>query len=211
MQLISIIICYKLHSILWPSRLSGAMTVVVFCRRGIIVYQTIVKSQVAQQVAKVLIEQPGLHPAGIAEQLNLTEGEVVLALPKAMVTAIDGADAEAILQQLSDWGPVTTIVHCQGSIFEVKANFPKGKSAHGYYNLMGKNGELHGHLKLDNVAHIALVSKPFNGKESHFIGFFTAAGDGIFKVYLGRDAKRQLIPEQVEKFQQLKQSQVEEV
>jgi putative heme utilization carrier protein HutX len=176
-----------------------------------IVYQTISKSQAAQQVATVLIEQPGLHPAGIAEQLNLTEGEVVLALPKAMVTAIAGVDAEAILQQLSDWGPVTTIVHSQGSIFEVKASFPKGKSAHGYYNLMGKEGQLHGHLQLDKVAHIALVSKPFNGKESHFIGFFTAAGDGIFKVYLGRDAKRQLIPEQVEKFQKLKQSQVEEV
>ncbi|WP_232802061.1 heme utilization cystosolic carrier protein HutX [Motilimonas sp. E26] len=174
-------------------------------------YQDISKSQVAKQVATVLIDQPGLHPAGMAEQLNLSEGEVVLALPKAMVTAIAGDAAETILQQLSDWGPVTTIVHSQGSIFEVKANFPKGKSAHDYYNLMGKSGELHGHLRLDNVAHIALVSKPFNGKESYFIGFFTATGEGVFKVYLGRDAKRQLIPEQVEKFQKLKQSQVEEV
>ncbi|WP_233055097.1 heme utilization cystosolic carrier protein HutX [Motilimonas cestriensis] len=174
-------------------------------------YQDISKLQVAKQVATILVEQPGLHPAGIADQLNLTEGEVVLALPKAMVTAIAGSEAEVILQQLIDWGPVTTIVHSQGSIFEVKASFPKGKSGHGYYNLMGKEGQLHGHLQLENVAHIALVSKPFNGKESYFIGFFTAAGEGIFKVYLGRDAKRQLIPEQVEKFIQLKQSQVEEV
>lgn len=41
----------------------------------------------------------------------------------------------------------------------VKAPFPKGKDARGYYNLMGRDGELHGHLKLDNVAGIALVSK----------------------------------------------------
>ncbi|MCE2573316.1 heme utilization cystosolic carrier protein HutX [Motilimonas eburnea] len=170
--------------------------------------QSGISPSLIEQVASLLQQQPGLHPAGMAEQLNISEGEVVLALPSEMVTAIKGEAAEAILQTLSEWGPVTTIVHNQGSIFEVKARFPKGKTAHGYYNLMGRDGELHGHLKLTEVAYIALVSKPFNGKESHFIGFFSASGQGIFKVYLGRDNKRQLIPEQVEKFQHLKQLQV---
>ncbi len=91
-----------------------------------------------------------------------------------------------------------------GSIFEVKAPFPKGKLARGYYNLMGKEGELHGHLRLDLVEHIALVSKPFMGQESYFIGFFAAQGECVFKVYLGRDKQRNLYPEQIEKFQQLK-------
>ncbi|MFO6425267.1 heme utilization cystosolic carrier protein HutX [Motilimonas sp. KMU-193] len=167
-----------------------------------------ISAAMIEQVANLLAQQPGLHPAGMAQQLSLSEGEVVLALPDNMVTAIAGEAAEAILQQLSEWGPVTTIVHNQGSIFEIKANFPKGKNAHGYYNLMGREGELHGHLNLTEVAYIALVSKPFNGKDSHFIGFFSASGQGIFKVYLGRDNKRQLFPDQVEKFQHLKQLQV---
>lgn len=169
-------------------------------------YQTISQQQAQQQVATCLQQHPGLHPAGIAEQLSLTEGEAVFALPDDMVVAVAGEHAEAILDGMPKWGPVTTIVHSQGSIFEVKAPFPKGKMARGYYNLMGRSDQLHGHLLLDKVAHIALVSKPFKGSESHFIGFFTAAGDGIFKIYLGRDEKRQLFPEQVAAFTQLKAS-----
>ncbi|MGL4837432.1 MAG: ChuX/HutX family heme-like substrate-binding protein, partial [Shewanella sp.] len=49
------------------------------------------------------------------------------------------------------------------------------------------------------------VSKPFRGMESFYIGFFTAKGECMFKVYLGRDKKRQLFPEQKELFNQLKQ------
>jgi hypothetical protein len=121
-----------------------------------------------------------------------------------MVTRVAGEHAQVILEQLPEWGSVTTIVHSFGSIFETKANFPKGKQAHGYYNLMGKEGELHGHLRLDLMEHIALVSKSFRGLESHYIGFFDAQGNCVFKVYLGRDKKRQLFPNQVEAFTQLK-------
>ncbi|MCH5141953.1 heme utilization cystosolic carrier protein HutX, partial [Mammaliicoccus sciuri] len=88
-----------------------------------------------------------------------------------------------LLADLSSWGQVTTIVESDGSIFEVKAPFPKGKNARGYYNLMGRDGELHGHLKLDNVAGIALVSKLFMGKEGHSFQFFGHSGRCIFKIY----------------------------
>lgn len=65
---------------------------------------------------------------------------------------------------------------------------------------MGRQGELHGHLKLDNVKAVGLVSKPFMGRESHYFGFFSQSGENIFKIYLGRDEKRELIPQQVERF-----------
>ncbi|WP_428459072.1 heme utilization cystosolic carrier protein HutX [Photobacterium makurazakiensis] len=160
------------------------------------------KSQVAEQ----LEADPKLHAMAIAEMLGVTEGEVVMAFPEDLVVATSGEKAQAILEDLPNWGPVTTIVHSMSSIFEVKAPFPKGKEARGYYNLMGKDGELHGHLRLDLVTDIALVSKPFMGQESYFIGFFAQGGECVFKVYLGRDKKRQLFPEQVEKFKQLKQA-----
>jgi len=44
------------------------------------------------------------------------------------------------------------------------------------------------------VIDIALVSKPFMGQESYFIGFFARGRECVFKVYLGRDKQRQLFP-----------------
>ncbi|CED71517.1 heme utilization cystosolic carrier protein HutX [Aliivibrio wodanis] len=158
-----------------------------------------------KEVIELLEKDPSLLPSDIAKQLDLSESEVVKALPEEMVTVIDGSKAQEILEGLVGFGDVTTIVHSFGSIFEVKAPFPKGKLAHGYYNLMGRNGELHGHLKLDLITDIALVSKPFRGTESHYFGFFDKQGNSIFKIYLGRDKKRQLIPAQVSAFNALKQ------
>lgn len=158
-----------------------------------------------KDVLELLKQEPSLLPSDIAKQLDISEAEVVKSLPEDMVTMIEGGEAQNILEGLVGFGDVTTIIHSFGSIFEVKAPFPKGKVAHGYYNLMGRNGELHGHLKLDLVSGIALVSKPFRGTESHYFGFFNEGGDSIFKIYLGRDKKRQLLPEQVSAFTLLKQ------
>lgn len=157
-----------------------------------------------EQVQAILEGEPTLLPSAIAEQLEVSEAQVVFALPKLMSTIIDGSFCENLLTEVAGWGPVTTIVHSCSSIFEVKAPFPKGKNARGYYNLMGREGQLHGHLRIDLVTDIALVSKPFMGSESHYFGFFNAQGESIFKIYLGRDDKRQLFAEQVEKFTQLK-------
>lgn len=158
-----------------------------------------------KDVIELLEKDPGLLPSDIANQLGLSESEVVKSLPEGMATLINGEKAQEILEGLVGFGDVTTIVRSFGSIFEVKAPFPKGKLAHGYYNLMGRNGELHGHLKLDLITDIALVSKPFRGSESHYFGFFDQDGHSVFKIYLGRDKKRQLIPEQVSAFNVLKQ------
>lgn len=155
---------------------------------------------IKQQLEVLLEQEPQLLPAAMAERLDVTEFDVVAALPQEMVAIAPGEQAQTILESLVGFGPVTTIVHSFGSIFEVKAPFPKGKVARGYYNLMGREGELHGHLKLDNVKNIALVSKPFMGRESHYFGFFSECGSNIFKVYLGRDEKRELIAEQVTAF-----------
>ena len=157
----------------------------------------------AAKVQACLEKNANLLPSDIAKDLSVSEADVVFSLPEGMVVEIDGREAENVLLLVSDWGNVTTIVHSLGSIFEVKAPLPKGKVGHGYYNLFGKPGQLHGHLRLDLISHIALVSKPFRGKESYYIGFFIESGESMFKVYLGRDDKRQLIPGQIEQFKQL--------
>ncbi|WP_260259297.1 heme utilization cystosolic carrier protein HutX [Vibrio intestinalis] len=159
---------------------------------------------IQQQVADIIEQDASMLPAAIAAQLNVSEFEVVRSLPKEMATLVEGIKAQQILESLVGFGPVTTIVQAGGSIFEVKAPFPKGKVARGYYNLMGEAGQLHGHLKVENMVNVALISKPFMGMDSHYFGFFDAQGDSIFKVYLGRDEQRKLIPEQVSMFEQWK-------
>ncbi len=161
-------------------------------------------SDTQAQVAELSKQEPKISLADIAQRLNVSEGEATLALPEHYLFATQGSHAQWILEQLPEWGKLTTIIHSGGSIFEIKAPFPTGKPAHGYYNLMGgNNGELHGHLKLGRVTDIAFVSKPFHGMESYFIGFYEESGNCIFKVYLGRDKKRQLFPQQIERFHEL--------
>lgn len=160
--------------------------------------------EVQQQVEQALQKEPSLNLASFAKSLGLTEGEVTLALPAEFIAYCEGQHAESILSQLPEWGNVTTIVHSCASIFEFKAPFPKGKVAHGYYNIMGKDG-LHGHLRIDLIEHIAFVSKPFKEMQSYYIGFYNRSGECVFKIYLGRDKKRQLLPQQVSNFKTLQQ------
>ncbi|MGY2575876.1 heme utilization cystosolic carrier protein HutX [Vibrio sp. C8] len=167
-------------------------------------YTTFSEEEVKHKVTAALSEDDSTPVFNMSQKLGVSEGAITFALPDEMVTRVAGEHAQTILEQLPEWGSVTTIVHSLGSIFETKANFPKGKEAHGYYNLMGREGELHGHLRLDLVEHIAFVSKPFRGMESYYIGFFNSDGDCVFKVYVGRDKKRQLFPSQVEAFKQMK-------
>lgn len=159
-------------------------------------------SSLSQQVATLLADNPNIITLEIAAQLQRPEGEILCALPSEFVRLFPAERAQEILQAISQWGTFTTIIEKEGSIFEIKDRFPSGMLARGYYNLNMKDeeGALHGHLKLDSIGTIAFVSLPFRGKESYNIAFIAHNGQTIFKVYLGRDAQRQLFPEQVEKF-----------
>lgn len=70
------------------------------------------------------------------------------------------------------------------------------------------NIALYGHLKLEKIKHIALVHKPVRGKESYAIAFITTDKEVLFKVDLGRDEHQQLFPQQVIKFNQLKNKEI---
>ncbi|WP_110457536.1 heme utilization cystosolic carrier protein HutX [Shewanella algidipiscicola] len=153
-----------------------------------------------------LQNNPSAMPSQVAADLNVSEFDVVSTLPSEQVTLLALSQQDALLASLPDWGPMTTIIAVSGSIFEFKGHFPRGKYAHGYYNLITKGEGLHGHLKLNNISAIALVSKPFRGSESHSINFFGAQGEVIFKVYLGRDKQRVLNASQLERFTALKSS-----
>lgn len=148
-------------------------------------------------------QQADLMPAQLASELGIAELDVVAAVPPEQVVFVPLAQLDELLQALPKWGKLTTIVMLSGSVFEFKGDFPQGKYAHGYYNLYCKGDGLHGHLKVDAMRAIALISRPFRGSESHSINFFGSAGEVVFKVYLGRDKQRALFPEQVRQFKAL--------
>ncbi|MGI2210204.1 heme utilization cystosolic carrier protein HutX [Shewanella baltica] len=160
-------------------------------------------SEQQTQLRQRFEQQADLMPAQLASELGIAELEVVAALPPEQVVFVPLTQLDTLLQALPEWGKLTTIVMLSGSVFEFKGDFPQGKYAHGYYNLYSKGDGLHGHLKLDAMRGIALISRPFRGSESHSINFFGSEGEVVFKVYLGRDKQRALFPEQVRQFKAL--------
>ncbi|WP_422443828.1 MULTISPECIES: heme utilization cystosolic carrier protein HutX [unclassified Endozoicomonas] len=158
----------------------------------------------AQQVQDILTGNPAILPADIANQLNASELDVIQAMPADMVTLIDASHYLDVLRDIKTWGELTLVIDVDGSIFEMVGHFPKGGEKFGYYNLSDRRTPLKGHLKLDNVAVIALVSKPFHGVATRSVQFLSKQGRMLFKVYLRRDKEQNFLPEQLEKFEALK-------
>lgn len=165
--------------------------------------KNLLHSELSRELAALSEKEMSASTQELAARFGVNEYQLVAALPEGMAVMAHGSWAQPLLEELTGWGPLTTIVESEGSIFEFKGAFPAGKSGHGYFNLYSKEGTgLHGHLLLSQVSHIALLAKPFMGKASYSLQFFAASGRTMFKVYLGRDKQRQLFPEQVALFEQ---------
>jgi len=144
---------------------------------------------------------------GVLEQIGREYGvstfEVVRALPAEHRSIVAGARFEEIMQALTQWGEVLFIVHTPDIVLECAGKVPPGSFARGYYNLHG-DSPIGGHLKAENCAHIAFVSRPFMGRPSRSLQFFNGAGEAMFKVFVRRDAERNLLADQVQRFDELR-------
>ena len=136
----------------------------------------------------------------IAGQYNTTLLEVVKNLPSH--TLVAGNKFDTVWDTVCEWGKVTTLVHSADVILEFTGELPSGFHRHGYFNLRGKKG-MTGHIKAENCTHIALVERKFMAMNTASILFFNAAGNAMFKIFLGRDDHRQLLAEQVDAFRTL--------
>jgi putative heme utilization carrier protein HutX len=88
-------------------------------------------------------------------------------------------------------------------VLECKGALPLGSFSRGYYNVHG-DSPIGGHIKAENCASIAFVSRPFMGRASCSVQFFNKAGEAMFKVFVRRDAQRELIGSQVADFEALR-------
>ncbi|WGL16091.1 heme utilization cystosolic carrier protein HutX [Microbulbifer bruguierae] len=158
-----------------------------------------------EKVQELLASESGFTLEQMAQQLDTSVREIIANLPSEMASLAASDAVWQLIEELPSWGKVTTIVQNEGSVFEFKGEFPKGSIAHGYYNFMHHKNPFHGHLLVDGLTEVAFVSKPHRGAESHSMVFLAPSGNCVFKVFLGRDAERKLIPDQIERFKALKQ------
>lgn len=154
-----------------------------------------------------LAERLATNADGILEQIARDYGvstfEVVRNLPPEHRAIVPGEKFTDVMGALTTWGEVLLIVHTQDVVLECAGKIPPGTFGRGYYNLHG-DSPIGGHLKAENCKHIVFVSRPFMGRASRSLQFFNAAGEAMFKVFVRRDAQRELIAEQVARFDALR-------
>ena len=166
------------------------------------------ESNVVEPKKPPLAERLAQSADGILEQIARDYGvstfEVVRALPAEHRSIVSNSLFETIFGELTGWGEVLFIVHTPDIVLECAGKIPPGTFARGYFNIHG-DSPIGGHLKAENCTHIAFVSRPFMGRASRSLQFFNGAGEAMFKIFVRRDDKRELLPEQVARFDALRE------
>jgi putative heme utilization carrier protein HutX len=155
-----------------------------------------------QDLVKKLADDPGAIVEQIAKEFSVTTREVVDAMPAGMRSFGPGTAFVDVMKEIGSWGDVTVIVHTDDGIMEFSGPVPAGEIGRGYYNIPGSTG-FHGHLRHERCAGLAFVERPFMGRLSASILFFNVDGGIMFKIFVGRDEKRELKADQLEKFRAL--------
>jgi putative heme utilization carrier protein HutX len=165
------------------------------------------RADVAAAPRPSLAERLAQSADGVLEQIAREYGvstfEVVRALPGEHRAIVPGERFEEVMQALTGWGEVLLIVHTADIVLECAGTIPPGSFARGYYNLSG-DSPIGGHLRGENCRHIAFVSRPFMGRPSRSLQFFNGAGKAMFKVFVRRDKERNLLTDQVRRFDELR-------
>lgn len=152
-------------------------------------------SQEDMQIKNSIEKNPSLMVRSLAKDMGLSELAVTNALPESMICQVPAENFVEIWEEVCTWEKVCLLIESSGAVLEFSGPLPKGKMGHGMYNLVDKKFPLGGHLLVGQIEAIFLVSKPNFGKESHALHFFGKDGSTAFAIYLGRDEKREIIPE----------------
>jgi hypothetical protein len=150
-----------------------------------------------------LAEQPDGVIETVAAEVGLPTQSVLELTPRKERIFIPAEQFETVWRELSTWGEVLFIVHTKDIVCEVVGRLPIGSFGHGYYNIHG-DSPIGGHIRASNCRAIYLVDRPFHGRRSCSVQFFNAAGEPMFKVFVRRDKARELLPDQLAKFEAMK-------
>ena len=153
-------------------------------------------------LASALAADPGAVIETVAKDHGVTARAVVEAMPAGTCRFAPAGGFIDAMKDIATWGEVTLIVHTDDGIMEFTGPIPAGEVGRGYFNLMGRTG-FHGHLRHERCAGLAFMERPFMGRLSASLLFFNVDGGIMYKVFVGRDEKRELKADQLAKFRAL--------
>lgn len=157
-------------------------------------------------VAAIVVELEA-KPDGVLEDIARRHGaslrDVLNLLPKGAAAPVAGARFAEIWRCLTEWGPVVFIVHTDDGVFETKAPLPPGGEGRGYFNIHGES-PLGGHIRMDRCAAIYFLDRQFFGRRSCSVQFINHDGGAMFKVFVARDGRRELLVDQLARFERLR-------
>lgn len=156
-----------------------------------------------ERVRELLAAKPDGVIEAIAREAGVSTLVVLEQAPASDRVLVAPEHFEALWQDLATWGEVLFIVHTPDIVLECEGSLPVGSFGHGYYNIHG-DSPIGGHIKAGNCTAIYVVDRAFHGRRSCSVQFFNGAGEAMFKVFVRRDAARELLPDQLERFEALK-------
>ena len=140
-----------------------------------------------QTVESTIAESPNSSPAKIAGTTGIPEAAVVQAMPIETRTPVDMLQFERVWQAMTEWEDALVIVLSSDSVFELFGSLPQGEANRGYFNFDSPDSPYGGHLKVDRLAAIYLLSTGGENGETHQVAFYDLDGRRVFSVYVPRD------------------------
>lgn len=160
-------------------------------------------SERRERAVAALAEKPDGVIEQIAAKAEVTPAEVLSVLPEGAAVVVPAQQWERIWTDLSSWGEILMIVHTEDIVLEVEGRLPDGSEGHGWFNIHG-DSPIGGHIRKERCVSIAFVDRVFHGRRSCSVWFMNADGKAMFKVFVRRDMERNLLDEQVKRFETLR-------
>ncbi len=158
-----------------------------------------------ERALAALAEKPDGIVESIAAAADVTTAEILEILPEGSAVIAPKESFLDIWNELTTWGIVLFLVHTEDVVAEIDGELPVGSEGHGWFNIHG-DSPIGGHIKKDNCASITFVDRAFHGRRSCSIWFMNAKGAPMFKIFVKRDEARELLSEQLAKFEALRAS-----
>ncbi|AMJ62046.1 heme utilization cystosolic carrier protein HutX [Bosea sp. PAMC 26642] len=157
-----------------------------------------------EHVRELLAAKPDGLIEAIAREAGVSTRTVLDQLPAEQRLLIAPERFEELWQNLATWGTVLFLMHTPDVVLECEGSLPVGSFGHGYYNIHG-DSPIGGHIKAENCRAIYLVDrKTAQGRRACSVQFYNGAGDVMFKVFVRRDKARELLADQLARFEALK-------
>lgn len=158
-----------------------------------------------ERALAALAEKPDGVVEQIAAKAEVTPAEILAVLPEGAAIVVEASQWQTIWTDLSTWGEILMIVHTEDIVLEVEGRLPDGSEGHGWFNVHG-DSPIGGHIRKDRCVSIAFVDRGFHGRRSCSVWFMNAEGRAMFKVFVRRDKDRNLLDDQVQRFEALRAS-----